>query len=76
MWRMAGATTRELLAWLSARPRTYAETIEAWRTSCPQSSVWDDAVIAGLVSIQGESGRRVVSVSGAGRELLAGSPAP
>jgi hypothetical protein len=45
------AQTRELLAWISAGPRSYDETIEAWKTSCPRLSVWDDALIDGLVQV-------------------------
>ena len=25
----------QFLAWLSERPRSYADTMEAWKTSCP-----------------------------------------
>ncbi len=28
----------QFLLWIAARPRTYAETMEAWRTNCPQLS--------------------------------------
>ena len=42
----------QFLEWLSARPRTYAETMEAWRTSCPRLSIWEDAEIAGLARIE------------------------
>ncbi len=45
--------TRELLTWLSERPRTYAETIDAWRTNCPRHSTWEDACVNGLVRIEG-----------------------
>ena len=41
----------ELLAWIEARPRTYSETIDAWRSSCPRHPVWDDASAAGLVRV-------------------------
>ena len=41
----------ELLTWVSSRPRTYEETMEAWRTTCPRHSVWEDAWIAGLIEI-------------------------
>jgi hypothetical protein len=41
----------ELIAWIVARPRTYRETMEAWRTSCPRMPVWEDAVGAGLVEV-------------------------
>ena len=31
-------------------PRTYADVMEAWRSSCPRQSVWEDAQIDGLVA--------------------------
>lgn len=37
------------LRWVDERPRLYAETMDAWRTSCPRISVWEDALIEGLV---------------------------
>jgi hypothetical protein len=43
--------TRELLLWVAARPRTYAETMEAWRSNCPRHSTWEDACIDGLVEV-------------------------
>jgi hypothetical protein len=49
----------QFLAWVADRPRSYAETMEAWRTSCPRLSVWEDAVIANLVRLEGEGGRAV-----------------
>ena len=54
------AETVELLAWISARPRTYPETMDAWRSNCPRLSVWEDALIAGLVRVvRGTDGSRV-----------------
>jgi hypothetical protein len=44
--------TRDLLAWIAAEPRTYRETMEAWRTSCPRLSIWEDAVDDGLVRVR------------------------
>ena len=41
----------ELLAWIARWPRTYDETMEAWRTSCPRHSVWEDAWIDGMVEV-------------------------
>jgi hypothetical protein len=49
----------QFLSWVADRPRSYAETMEAWRTSCPRLSVWEDAVIADLVRLEGEGGRAV-----------------
>ena len=49
------ALTLQLLAWLAVRPRTYRETMEAWRTTCPRLTIWEDAIADGLVSV--ESGK-------------------
>jgi hypothetical protein len=49
----------QFLSWVADRPRSYKETMEAWRTSCPRLSVWEDAVIADLVRLEGEGGRAV-----------------
>jgi len=57
-----------MLEWISSRSRTYAEVIEAWRTSCPRLSIWEDACIAGLVVQDADSD--VVRVSAKGKKLL------
>ena len=44
------ASTLELLTWVTARPRTYEDVVDAWRSNCPRLAVWDDAVTAGLVT--------------------------
>ena len=43
------ALVLDLLDWLAAGPRPYAEVMAAWRTSCPRLPVWEDAVDGGLV---------------------------
>ena len=66
------ACTVELLAWLAARPRTYGETLDAWRTSCPRLSVWEDALADGLVEVRREGSHgALVGLTGAGRAALA-----
>jgi hypothetical protein len=65
------APTVELLAWLATRPRSYGETLEAWRTSCPRLSVWEDALADGLVEVRrGGPGDALVGLTGAGRAVL------
>jgi hypothetical protein len=49
----------QFLSWLADRPRSYTETMDAWRTSCPRLSVWEDAIIADLVRIENDRGRPV-----------------
>jgi hypothetical protein len=64
----------ELLAWVAARPRTYEETMSAWRTSCPRMPVWEDATTNALVEIVAGAGgfrEHVVSLTSEGRALLA-----
>jgi len=41
----------QFLAWVAAQPRTYAEAMEAWRTSCPRLSIWEDAACDELVRV-------------------------
>ena len=64
--RPADAETLELLAWISSRPRNYSESIDAWKSNCPQHAIWDDAVAAGLVRVS----RSEVTITPAGRALL------
>ena len=63
--------TRDLLAWIAATPRTYRETMEVWRTSCPRLSIWEDAVGVGLVRVR--AGRSELTSLG---EALLQSEAP
>jgi hypothetical protein len=63
------ALTVQLLEWLGHQPRTYPEVLDAWRTSCPRLSIWEDACIDGLISYDPD-GSRIVSVSPKGRALL------
>jgi hypothetical protein len=61
--------TVQFLTWLADRPRTYADVMEAWRSTCPRISVWEDSFIAGLVSYEG--GRsRTVTLTPQGRAVL------
>jgi len=52
------ALTLQLLAWVTARPRTYQETMEAWRTTCPRLTIWEDAIADGLVSVESAKSMR------------------
>jgi hypothetical protein len=45
------ALTIQMLAWLAERPRTYEETMDAWRTSCPRLAIWEDARCDELVRV-------------------------
>ena len=49
--------TMDFLAWLAAGPRPYDEVMEAWRTTCPRLTVWEDAIGSGLVAHAHAPGR-------------------
>jgi hypothetical protein len=61
----------DFLHWLAAGPRCYGEVMEAWRTSCPRVTVWEDCVDQGLVvrRADGEGGA-VVALTAEGRARL------
>jgi len=40
----------DFIEWLAAALRDYAETMAAWRTSCPRLAVWEEAVERGYVA--------------------------
>jgi len=64
------APTVQLLVWIAEQSRSYAETIEAWKTSCRRLAVWEDALADNLVRVD----RGFVLLTAAGRELLTTLP--
>ncbi len=52
MHEPAALLTLEFLAWVASRPRTYAEAMEAWASTCPRHPVWEDALLDGLIEIE------------------------
>ena len=42
----------EFLTWIALRRRTYAEAMEAWRSTCPRHTVWEDALLDGLIQVE------------------------
>jgi hypothetical protein len=61
----------DLLEWIAREPRLYAEVIEAWRTSCPRLTIWEDAVDRGYVARQPSTGAGPrVTVTECGADLL------
>jgi len=61
----------DLVEWIARAPRTHADVMNAWRTSCPRLTVWEDAVDRGLVERKNTNGRgAMVVVTERGREFL------
>jgi hypothetical protein len=62
---------RDLVEWVAKEPRPYAQALEAWRTSCPGLTVWEDASDRGYVERRSMEGQGVfVVATEAGREFL------
>ena len=62
----------DLVEWVAKEPRSYADVMEAWRTSCPRLTVWEDAVDRGLVQREATAAHGViVKVTSLGRDYLA-----
>lgn len=61
----------DMLEWIGPRSRRYDEVIDAWRTSCPRLTVWEDANDRGYLEQRFEPGADVsVSVSPRGQAFL------
>jgi hypothetical protein len=67
---MTEALLLDLLEWVAAKPRQYAETMEAWRTSCPRLPVWEEAVDRGFVRLRPAGRDTLVVVTQSGSEFL------
>ena len=64
--------TLEFLDWVARRPRTYGEAMEAWRTTCPRLTVWEDAQATGLIRVERSAAARdtIVILTSRGRDAL------
>ena len=61
----------DLLEWIGPDRRPYAETLEAWRTSCPRLPVWEEANERGFIVRHHERGHgSFVAVSPTGTAHL------
>lgn len=62
----------DLVAWVTPEPRPYREVLDAWRTSCPRLTVWEDAVERGLVVCERRDGQLWVTATPLGRGAVRG----
>jgi hypothetical protein len=53
------ALTLQFLEFLAECPRSYAETMDAWRSACPRMTIWEDALRDGLVVYEAATTRLV-----------------
>ena len=63
---------RDLVEWVAREPRAYADVIDAWRTSCPRLTVWEEACDRGFVTRRFVAGEGAsVHVTDEGQRFLA-----
>ena len=58
----------DLVEWVARAPRAYADVIDAWRSSCPRLTVWEEACERGLLTrrfVRGEGASVHVTPAGA-----------
>lgn len=60
----------DLLEWLAKRDRSYEEVMDAWRTTCPRLTVWEDANDRGLVKREEIDEHSIVRITSTGLALL------
>lgn len=66
----------DLLQWLANGARSYEEVLDAWRTSCPRLTVWEDANDRGFITTEEVNGRKIVRPSLPGLAFLKERTAP
>jgi hypothetical protein len=60
----------DLVEWLAAAPRPYADVMDAWRTSCPRLTIWEDALDLGFVARRQHGPTAMVELTAAGHDFL------
>ncbi|CCD97980.1 hypothetical protein [Bradyrhizobium sp. STM 3809] len=61
----------DFVEWIARAPRSHAEVVATWRTSCPRLTVWEDAADLGYVAREQIAGVGLCIVATeAGRQLL------
>jgi hypothetical protein len=60
----------QFLEWVSLRSRTYEEAMDAWRSSCPRHTTWEDALVEGFIEVAGTDASSPVLVTSRGQRVL------
>lgn len=73
MFEPVSLSMLEFLSWVSSRQRTYDEAMEAWHSTCPRHTIWEDAFADGLIQFEnrGASDQCKVILSLRGKAILA-----
>ena len=65
----------DLLTWLADGDRPYVEVMEAWRSSCPRLTIWEDALAEGWIRRRSGVNGALVALTDEGRVWLAAQQA-
>ncbi|HEY1414907.1 MAG TPA: hypothetical protein VGF42_03365 [Caulobacteraceae bacterium] len=60
----------DLLTWLAGGDRPYGEVMEAWRSSCPRLTIWEDALVEGWIKRRSGANGALVAITDEGRAWL------
>lgn len=61
----------DLVEWIAVKPRPYDEVMEAWRSSCPRLTIWEDALDQGLLRREADKAvGTLVMVTESGEDFL------
>ena len=60
----------DMLEWIAKEERSYAEVMDAWRTSCPKLPIWEEANDRGFITRECRHGYPTVAVTTLGRGYL------
>ena len=67
--------TLQLLEWVADKRCTRAELMEAWKTTCPRLSIWEDACAEGMIGC-GPGREDLVFLSESGKRYLLAHAVP
>jgi hypothetical protein len=61
----------DFVEWIAREPRAYTEVVNAWKTSCPRLTIWEDAAEGGYVARESVPGcGLIVKVTADGEKFL------
>lgn len=61
---------RDLIEWVGNEPKPYRDVLDAWRTSCPRLTVWEEAAERGYVVRRNIPGQgAVIAVTAEGQRF-------
>jgi hypothetical protein len=66
----ADALMLQFLNWVAERPRSYDDAMEAWRSTCPRHTIWEDALEESWIEVYTDGSAVRVALTTSGRAVL------